>query len=84
MDDKKIFKLGDKVKVEYISDCSKHNGKIGIITDLRSFNYFPNGDYSIIENRINGTITYEDGSTEEIIDFYRKGNGLVSPVIKIN
>lgn len=81
---KTMFKLGDRVKLEYISDNNKHNGEIGIITDLRCFNYYPNGDYSIIEKKLSGIITYNDGLTEEIVDFYRKGSGLVSPITKIN
>ena len=77
------FKIGDRVKIEYITDCNKHNGKIGIITNLRSYNYYPNGDCTVVETKTNGVITYSDGTTEEILDFYREGNGLVSSVIKI-
>lgn len=76
----KHFKVGDKVKIPYISDCNPHNNKVGIITWLHDYNYYPNKDYSVIEKRTQGTITYEDGSTESISNLYRKGSGLVSEI----
>ena len=56
-----MFKVGDKVKIPYISDCNPHNNKVGIITWLHDYSYYPNGDYSVIEKRTQGTITYDDG-----------------------
>lgn len=74
------FKVGDKVRIPYISDCNPHNNKVGIITWLHNYNYYPNRDYSAIEKRTQGTITYDDGTTEGVVDFYRKGSGLVSEI----
>lgn len=78
-----MFKVGDKVKIKYISDCNPHNNKVGIITWLRSYNYYPNRDYSVIEKRVQGIITYADGTTESVGNFYRKGSGLVSRIERI-
>lgn len=76
----KRFKVGDKVRIPYINDCNPHNNKIGIITWLHDYNYYPNRNYSIIEKRTQGTITYNDGTTEGVSDFYRKSSGLVSEI----
>lgn len=78
------FKVGDKVKIEYISDNSRHNNKIGTITWLNEYNYYPNGDYSVIKKKTQGIITYEDGSEEEVSDFYAKGSGITSPIKKVS
>lgn len=75
-----MFKVGDRVKIKYIGDCNPHNNKIGIITWLHEYNYYPNGDYSVIEKRTQGTITYENGTIESVNDFYRKGSGIVSKI----
>jgi hypothetical protein len=77
------FKIGDKVKIDYISDYDEHNGKVGKITDLREANYYPNGDESVIEKITYAEITYDDGSTEDNVNLYREGSGLVSPVKKV-
>jgi hypothetical protein len=79
-----MFQIGDKVKLSYISDCNKYNGKTGTITWLHDYNYYPNGDYSVIETRTQGTITYDDGGELMIPNMYRKGSGVVSAVIKVN
>ena len=78
-----MFRVGDKVKIPYISDCNPHNDKVGTITWLRDYNYYPNGNLNAIETRTQGTITYDDGTTEGVGDFYRKGSGLVSKIIRI-
>lgn len=81
-----VFKVGDKVKIQYISDHSEHNDKVGTITHLNEYKYYPNGhkgDFSVIEKKTQGIITYDDGTTEDVSDFYRKGSGLVSPVEKV-
>ena len=75
-----MFKVGDKVKIPYISDCNPHNSKVGIITWLHDYNYYPNRDYSVIEKRTQGTITYDDGTTEGVGNFYREGSGVVSKI----
>lgn len=75
-----MFKIGDKVKIPYISDCNPHNNKVGTIAWLRDYNYYPNRDYSVVEKRTQGTITYDDGTEEGVGNFYRDGSGLVSKV----
>lgn len=77
------FKVGDKVKISYISDSSKHNGEVGTITSLHDYNYYPKGDMSVIEKKTQGEITYSDGSVEEVSDFYRQESGLVSAIKKV-
>ena len=75
-----MFKVGDKVKISYISDCNPHNNKVGTITWLHDYNYYPNGDYSVVEKRTQGTITYDDGTTESVGNFYREDSGIVSKI----
>ena len=77
------FHIGDKVKIAYISDCNPHNGKVGRITVLRPVNYYPNGDYSVVEQHVQAIIEYDDGTTEGVGDIYREGCGIVSPVEKV-
>lgn len=80
------FNVGDKVRIAYISDCNPHNGKIGTITWLHDYKYYPNGakgDCLNFEIRTQGKITYDDGTAEGVGNFYRKGSGLVSPVEKV-
>ena len=78
-----MFKVGDKVKIPYIYDCNPHNNKIGTITWLHDYNYYPNRDNSVVETRTQGVITYDDGTTEEVVDFYREPCGIVSEIIKV-
>lgn len=59
-----MFKVGDKVKIPYICDCCEHNNQVGTITWIHSYNYYPNRDESVVEHRFQGTITYDDGTTE--------------------
>lgn len=75
-----MFKVGDKVKISYISDCNPHNNKVGTITWLHDYNFYPNGNLSVVEKRTQGIITYDDGTTEGIGDFYREGSGVVSKI----
>ena len=75
-----MFKVGDKVKIPYISDCNPHNNKVGTITWLHDYNYYPNGDYSVSEKRTQGTITYDDGKSFNVSNMYRKGSGVVSKI----
>lgn len=79
----KEFFLGDKVKIRYISDCNPHNNQVGTIVWLHEYKFYPNGDSTNVETRVQGTILYDDGTTEGVGDFYRKGSGLVSPVEKV-
>lgn len=78
-----MFKVGDKVKIPYISDANPHNNQVGTITWLHDYNYYPNRDYSVVEKKVQGTITYDDGTTEGVGDFYRKGSGVVSEIILV-
>ena len=78
-----MFKVGDKVKIPYISDCNPHSNKVGTIIWLNEYNYYPNKNNSVIEKRTQGTIAYDDGTTEGVVDFYRKGSGIVSPIVKV-
>lgn len=78
------FKTGDSVSLAYISDNSKHNGKVGVITWLNDYNYYPKGDESVVVKKTQAEITYDDGSVEEISDIYQEGSGLVSPVVKVS
>lgn len=80
---KKKFKVGDKVRVAYICDCDSRNGQIGTITWLHTHKFYPNGDTSVIEERVQGTITYPDGSVYSPGDMYREGSGVVSPIEKV-
>lgn len=79
----KEFFLGDRVKIRYISDCNPHNDKVGTIIWLNECKYYPHGNYTEVETHLQGTILYDDGTTEGVGDFYRKGSGLVSPVEKV-
>lgn len=79
-----MISVGDKVKIPYISDNNKHNNEIGTITWLNEYNYYPNGDYSVVEKRTQGIITYDDGATLNVANIYREGSGVVSPILKIS
>ena len=78
-----MFKVGDKVKIPYISDCNKYNNRVGTITWLNQYNYYPNGDYNVIEKKTQGCITFDDGAELHVGDFYRKPSGLVSEIILV-
>ena len=78
------FKVGDKVKIQYINDCNKYNNKIGTITWLHDYNFYPKGDYSIIEKRTQGKVLYSDGTIISIRDMYRETSGLYSKLEKVS
>lgn len=75
-----MFKIGDRVKIRYICDCHPYNNKVGTITWLHNYNYYPNGDDSVVETRTQGTITYDDGKSFDISNMYRKSSGVVSKI----
>ena len=77
------FKVGDKVKIPYIFDSCKFNGKVGTITWLKDWNYYPNGDYSVVEKKTQAIIEYENGEELPLMDLNRKTSGLVCEVIKV-
>lgn len=61
-----MFEIGDKVKIQFKGYNNPHYGKIGTVTWLHNYNHYPNGDFSIIEEKTQGTITFDDGSKEDI------------------
>lgn len=79
-----MVKIGDKVKLDYISDCNPHNGKIGVIIELRKHKYYPNGNPNEWIIKQSCTIQYSDNSTESVMDTERKGSGIVSPLTVVN
>ena len=83
VDVEELFKVGDKVKIPYVFDNCKFNDKVGTIIELRDYNFYPNGDYSVVEVKTQATIEYENGETLPILDLYREPSGLVSKVIKV-
>ena len=78
-----LFKVGDKVKIPYVFDNCKFNDKVGTIIELHDYNFYPNGDYSVVEIKTQAVIEYENGETLPILDLYREPSGLVSKVIKV-
>ncbi len=76
------FNLGDKVKIPYISDCNKHNNKVGEITEIRRYKYYPDRDINNPTWRYEITITYPDGQ-KEAANPNRKSSGLVSEVVLV-
>ena len=77
------FKVGDKVSIPYVFDNCKFNNKVGTIVWLKDWNYYPNGDYSVVEVKTQATIEYENGEKLEISDIYREQSGVISKVIKV-
>lgn len=78
-----MVKVGDKVKLSYISDCNPNNNKIGTVTYERMYKYYPNGKPDEFIWKQLCTIEYPDGSTHSVEDTEREGSGVVSPLIKI-
>ena len=77
------FKVGDKVKIPYIFDNCKFNDKVGTISWLHDWNYYPNGDYSVVEKKTQAIIKYENGEELSLMDINRETSGLVCEVIKV-
>lgn len=82
VDVEELFKIGDKVKIPYISDCHKYNNKVGTIKWLHDYKFFPNTFPSVEEIKTQAIIEYDDGELE-ISDLYREPSGLVSKVIRV-
>ncbi len=78
-----MVKVGDKVKVQYISDCNANNGKVGTVISERMNKFYPNGDPNEFVWKQSCIIQYLDGSTHTFYDTERMGSGLVSPLIKV-
>ena len=83
VDVEELFKVGDKVKIPYISDCHKYNNKVGTIKWLHDFKFYPNAFPSVEEIKTQAIVEYDDGGELEISDLYREPSGLVSKVIKV-
>ena len=83
VDVEELFKVGDKVKIPYISDCHKYNNKVGIIKWLHDYKFYPNTFPSVEEIKTQAIVEYDDGGELEISDLYREPRGLVSKVIKV-
>ena len=83
VDVEELFKVGDKVKIPYISDCHKYNNEVGTITWLHDYKFFPNTFPSVEEIKTQAIITYDDGGELEISNIYREPSGLVSKIIKV-
>lgn len=78
-----MVKVGDKVKLDYISDCNPHNNKVGEVIRESMHKYYPTGNVDEFVLKQSCIIQYLDGSTEQINDTERKGGGVVSPVEKV-
>lgn len=83
VDVEELFKVGDKVKIPYISDCHKYNNKVGTIKWLHDYKFYPNTFPSVEEIKTQAIVEYDDGGELEISDLYREPSGLVSKVIKV-
>lgn len=83
VDVEELFKVGDKVRIPYISDCNKYNNKVGTIVGLNDWEYYPNKDYSVVEIKTQAVIEYENGEKLEISNIYREQSGVISKVIKV-
>lgn len=76
------FRVGDKVKVPYISENNVHNNQVGTIMSLEKYYiYFSEDWYDRVE-KTRGTVQYEDGSVEHVNDFYNKENKTVRVPVK--
>ena len=78
------FKIGDRVRIKYISDCNPYNGVVGIINWLHRYKYYPTGVADKFEYKVQGHILYPCGNIFSVNDMYRDGGGAVSPVEKIS
>ncbi len=76
------FKIGDKVKIPYISDCDKHNGEVGEVTWIHPYKFYPSADINNHIWKYQMQITFSDG--ERIMtDPDRRSSGIVSEVILV-
>jgi hypothetical protein len=78
-----MIKVGDKVKLFYISDGNPQNNQLGIVIKENMYKYYPNGDPNEYIWKQGCIIQYPDNSTYSVEDTERKGSGVVSPLIKI-
>ena len=76
-------KKGDNVRIDYISDSNEHNGKIGKLTFIKKYKYFPTGYLGKFKYKYQAIIEYDDNSKEYIQDVYRQESGTVGKIIKV-
>lgn len=76
------FALGDKVKIPYISDCNKLNGKVGEVTWIHPYKFYPGGDVDNWIWKHQMQITYPDGDSI-MADPDTKPSGIVSEVVLV-
>jgi len=77
-----MFQVGDKVKQEYIYDNCPHNNMVAIIKSIRPYNFYPNGDYTVIEQRYQYELLYANGDTV-YADCDMNGCGILSRFEKV-
>lgn len=77
------FKVGDKVKIDYISDGNKYNDEVGTIKWIHKYKYYPNGKENEFEYKYQAEIEYSDGGVLAVNDIYAPGSGIVGTVKKV-
>lgn len=75
-----MIKVGDKVKIDYISDCNTHNGEIGTVIEESMYRYYPNGNPNEFVLKQRCAVQYVDGSIGYVLDTKREGSGISSPL----
>lgn len=78
-----MVNVGDKVKLDYITDGNPHNGQVGTVIRERKYKYYPNRNPDEFVLKQCCTIQYPDGTKEYVNDTEREGSGLVSPLVEI-
>lgn len=77
------IKIGDIVSIKYIYDCCPHNGMVGAISYLHKYKYYPNGNKNEFVYKWQALIKYSDGTMESVLDLFKEGSGLVSPITQV-
>ena len=77
------FKVGDKVKIDYISDGNKYNDEVGTIKWIHKYKYYPNGKENEFEYKYQAEIEYSDGGVLAVNDIYAPGSGIVGTIKKV-
>lgn len=71
------FRIGDRVKTSYELDNNPHNNRVGTVTWLNKYFVWKSDDWYDNIEKIEGCVSYDDGTTEHIKDMYRKENRVV-------
>lgn len=77
---KSKYKIGDKVRIAYLSDGHPLNNAIGTVTWLHDYYYYPEGNNLHPIRRTQGEISYPNGFSLEVSNMDREPGGVVSPV----